>query len=89
MSNNKITLTATKPPHMRGIKQAIEEIKQADPYTALTEPALRRLIISKEILSVRVGTKYLINMDILNNYLCGGTTESKPITAAGIRKVSE
>ena len=47
MSNNKITLTATKPPHMRGIKQAIEEIKQADPYTALTEPALRRLIISK------------------------------------------
>ena len=60
MSNNKITLTATKP-----------------------------LIISKEIPSVRVGTKYLINMDILNNYLCGGTTESKPITAAGIRKVSE
>lgn len=59
MSNNKITLTATKPPHMRGIKQAIEEIKQADPYTALTEPALRRLIISKEIPSVRVGTKYL------------------------------
>ena len=82
MSNNKITLTAIKPPHMRGIKQA-------DPYTALTEPALRRLIISKEIPSVRVGTKYLINMDILNNYLCGGTTESKPITAAGIRKVSE
>ena len=40
--NGKITLTATKPPHMRGIKQAIEEIKQADPYTALTEPALRR-----------------------------------------------
>ena len=89
MSNNKITLTATKPPHMRGIKQAIEEIKQADPYTALTEPALSRLIISKDIKYVIVGTKYLINMDILNNYLCGGTTESKPITAAGIRKVSE
>ena len=87
--DGKITLTATKPPHMRGIKQAIEEIKQADPYTALTEPALRRLIISKEVPSVRVGTKYLINMDILNNYLCGGTTESEPITAAGIKKVSE
>ena len=27
MSNNKITLTATKPPHMRGIKQAIENGK--------------------------------------------------------------
>ena len=70
--NGKITLTATKPPHMRGIK-----------------PALRRLIFSKEVPSVRVGTKYLINMDILNNYLCGGTTESEPITAAGIKKVSE
>lgn len=89
MANDKITLITKKPPHMRGIKQAIEEIKQADPYTALTEPALRRLVISKEIPSVRVGAKYLINMDILNNYLCSGTTEREPITAAEIRKVAE
>ena len=61
---------------MRGIKQAIEEIKQADPYTALTEKALRRLILTKEIPSVKIGAKYLINMDVLNNYLCTGTTES-------------
>lgn len=87
--NGKTTLTATKPAHMRGIKQAIEEIKQADPYTALTEKALRRLILTKEIPSVKIGAKYLINMDVLNNYLCTGTTESKPITAARIRKVSE
>ena len=36
------TIPTRKTAHMRGIKQAIEEIKQADPYTALTEKALRR-----------------------------------------------
>lgn len=30
------TIPTRKNAHMRGIKQAIEEIKQADPYTALT-----------------------------------------------------
>ena len=42
------TIPTRKTAHMRGIKQAIEEIKQAD-----------------------------------------GTTESEPITAAGIRKIAE
>mgnify|MGYP004725528177 CR=1 FL=1 len=81
--------TVYKPPHIGGINHAIEEIKQADPYTALTEKALRRLILTKEIPSVKIGAKYLINMDVLNNYLCIGTTESEPITAAGIRKIAE
>ena len=36
--NGKITLTATKPPHMRGIKQAIEEIKQADRINGAGSP---------------------------------------------------
>ena len=40
-------------------------------------------------MQIKFKEKYLINMDILNNYLCGGTTESEPITAAGIKKVSE
>ena len=79
------TIPTRKTAHMRGIKQAIE----ADPYTALTEKALRRLILTKEIPSVKIGAKYLINMDVLNNYLCTGTTESEPITAAGIRKIAE
>lgn len=83
------TIPTRKTAHMRGIKQAIEEIKQADPYTALTEKALRRLILTKEIPSVKIGAKYLINMDVLNNYLCTGTTESEPITAAGIRQIAE
>lgn len=56
---------------MRGIKQAIEELKKTDKNTAFTEKALRRLIISGEIPSVRIGKKYLVNMRVLNEYLCG------------------
>ena len=29
---------------MRGIRQAVSEIKAADPHTALTERALRRMV---------------------------------------------
>ena len=43
---------------MRGIKQAITELKQNDPETALTEKALRRLVLTGAIPSVKIGTKY-------------------------------
>ena len=77
------------PPRMRGIKEAIEEIKTADPATALTVTALRRLILTHEIPSVRAGRKYLINMDILNEYLYTSTSGGK-LTAPGcIRKIAE
>ena len=56
---------------MRGIHQAIVELKASDPDTALTERALRRLVTTNEIPCVRVGNKYLINMDILKQYLNG------------------
>ncbi len=80
-----------KPPRMRGIRQAIEELRSSDPDTAFTEKALRRLILSGELPSVRCGTKYLVNMDVLINYLykgsCGGNT---PVNGYGnIRAVKE
>lgn len=59
------------PPPMRGIKQAIDELRAADPNTALTERALRRLVVSKTIPSVKIGRKYLVNMNVLNSYLSG------------------
>ncbi|MGN0107741.1 MAG: hypothetical protein ACI4A5_08600 [Hominilimicola sp.] len=84
------TVSLHKPPHMRGIKQAIEELKQLDPNTALTEKALRRLVLTGAIPSVRIGTKYLINMDLLNNYLYNGSCGGKEVSAAGgIRKIAE
>lgn len=60
-------------PRIRGIKEAIGELKEYDPETALTERGLRRLVITGEIPSVQIGTKYLINMDVLTNYLYDGT----------------
>ncbi len=78
------------PPRMRGIKEAIEEIKAADPETALTQAGLRRLILSGELPSVRLGIKYLVNMDVLTEYLYNGTPQDKELTAAGgIRKITE
>lgn len=78
------------PPRMRGIKQAIEELRKADTNSALTEHALRQLILTEEIPSVRCGTKYLVNMSVLENYLYGGTSRGgKDVAAAGIRKIAE
>ncbi len=82
---------AVNTPRMRGIKEAIEEIKAADPKTALTEYALRRLVLSGGLPSVRLGIKYLVNMDVLTEYLYSGTPRSgEKLTApGGIRKISE
>lgn len=42
-------------PRMRTIGEAIAEIRQADPGTAFTERALRRLVVSGAVPSVKVG----------------------------------
>lgn len=83
-------ISVSNPPRMRGIKQAITELKQTDPNTALTEKGLRRLVLSKEVPSVRIGTKYLINMDLLSDYLYNGSGGSEALSAAsGIRQIAE
>lgn len=81
-------IKAITPPPMRGIKQAIEELKRNDPNTALTEKALRRLILTGELPAVRVGKKYLVNMNNLFDYL-GGKVFAVEKTGGGIRAVNE
>jgi len=56
---------------MRGIHQAITELKASDPNTALTEKALRRLVTEGTIPSIKIGRKYLVNMNVLAAYLSG------------------
>lgn len=56
-------------PKMRTIDQAAAIIRDSDPDTALTKTALRRLVATGEIETVRIGTKYLINLDSLISYL--------------------
>ena len=51
----------------RKIRPGIEEIREADPNTALTECALRRLIASGKIPSCRVGRHILFDIDALDS----------------------
>ncbi len=49
----------------RTIQQAFESIKALDANTAITYHALRRMVVSGQMPSMRVGKKYLIDLDVL------------------------
>jgi len=73
---------------MRTIEQAAEHFKKADPLTALTKTAIRRLVTTGEIPFVKVGTKYLLNLDALEEYLKGQYGPAPAEAPAGtIRRV--
>ena len=59
-------------PRMRTCKQAIEEIKAADPNTALTLNRIQVLVRSGKLPHVKAGHKYLINLDMLFDLLATG-----------------
>ncbi|MBQ9228287.1 MAG: hypothetical protein IJ168_05580 [Eubacterium sp.] len=63
MQNNNI-------PRMRTIEEAYNEIKSLDPNTAISKNFIRTLTVSGKIPVSKAGRKNLINMDILENYLC-------------------
>ena len=64
-----------KVPKMRTIKECINEIKELDPHTAVTEYHLRQLTITGVIPRVKAGKKYLINLDTVLEYLQNPTAE--------------
>lgn len=70
---------------MRTIEQAAAEIRAADPQTALTKTALRRLVVSGAVPSVKVGNKYLLDLNGLDAYLAGEQREPEP--PQGIRRI--
>ena len=53
----------------RKIREAYADIKAADPHTALSESAIRRMVQRGDIPSYKIGTHYLINLDDLDS-LC-------------------
>ena len=55
--------------HMRTITAAYAEIKAADPNTTLTSNGLRTLVLTGAIPSIRLGVKYVVNMDVLEAFL--------------------
>lgn len=60
-------------PRMRTITEAAAWLQETDPETAFTKTALRRLVTTGQLPSVRVGQKYLVNLDALENFLAGST----------------
>lgn len=69
---------------MRTIEQCVEHVKQIDPETALTKTAIRRLVVTGQLSSVRVGNKYLVALEILEDFL-RGASEVKPAPENVIR----
>ncbi len=73
---------------MRTITEAYNEIKAQDENTALTLFALKTLVKSGVIPSVKIGNnKQLVNMAVLSQYLEGNTAPQAKIIPYGVRKV--
>lgn len=53
----------------RTIKQCLEAIKSADPDTAITEWYIRQLCREKKIICYESGSKSLVNLDSLLEFL--------------------
>jgi excisionase family DNA binding protein len=71
---------------MRTIDQCAAYLRAADPDTALTKTALRRLVRSGALPSIQVGAKYLISLENLEQFCTGGYPE-RPDTVDGVRRV--
>ena len=71
---------------LRTLEQAHTELLAADPSCALARTALRRMVIAGQIPSVRVGAKYLVDIDRLPEYLFPAA-EDKPKPGGKIRPV--
>lgn len=59
----------TEIPRMRTAREAMEELKNEDPNTAFTERALRRMMKTGEIPVLKIGSKNLIEMNNLYDYI--------------------
>ena len=74
---------------VRTIEQTINFVREKDPQTALTKNALRKLILTKQLPACRVGTKYLVNIEVLEEYLKGNVISSQTENVDGISRIPE
>lgn len=68
----------------RKIRDGYREIKSADPNTALSESAIRRMVQRGDIPSYRIGTHYLINLDDLENLCNPQPQDTETASSAGV-----
>ena len=59
---------------LRTIDQLYEGVKRIDPDTALTKTAIRRLVISGQLTSIKAGKKYLVSLEALEAYVAASVT---------------
>ena len=74
---------------MRTIDQAFDYVLEQDSETSLTKTALRRLVTTGKLPSVRVGQKYLVSLETLEEYMNGNIPDTSPAAIAvnGIRRI--
>lgn len=81
---------AAHKPRMRTITECILMNKEDDPGSRLTFNALRNLVLSGKISSIKVGArKRLINYDNLLEFLSKGYTDNNNQVVGKIRAISE
>ena len=69
--------------HPRTIHDAAAWFKVRDPGTAITEYRIRQLVVSGAVPSVKVGRKYLVTIEALEEYFSTPTpSEIKSVSAA-------
>lgn len=70
---------------IRTIDKAVEYFREQDPETNMTKTALRRMVTTGQVQSVRVGAKYLVDLDILEATLFQPPTV--PVAEGKIRRI--
>lgn len=70
----------------RTIREAAACFQENDPQTCLTETAIRTLLRSGAVPSVRVGKKYLVTVEALEAYLTGETESVRTTGSPAARK---
>ncbi len=65
-------------------------IKETAEITHLPQHFIRQLVLQKKIVFIRAGTRYLINLERLIDYLNTGDIEADEVEMlGGIRKIAE
>lgn len=68
---------------MRTIPQAAAWMQEQDPCTALTQTAIRRLVLTGQLPHVAVGNKRLVALEDLEYYLAQGSPAA-PLAQTGV-----
>ena len=74
---------------MRTIDEVMKHLKETDPGTKLTDWAFRNMVRNGRIPSNKVGRKYLINIDLLDQYLQDDAdADYEPVKYGEVRRQS-